>query len=437
MIHRTEYVRELLRKRLEGALSAEEAAMLRAARRLHGRDVWDRLMAEVLEEGGEEGRNDALARWTPDFRRIKQRADRVNRFNTVLKYMVGTTVAAVALVVIWFGFDRYRSGEPGVAGECAGMPPGMEIPVSEFAGAIAYGDRDPLPFQAGSEGHIATVGNLAIIRDSSGILVISEKRKAAEADTAGHRDIRITTAGFQQCGVRLPDGTYVRLNASSTLVYPLSVGDESIHYTRIAGEALVRVPEKRGGGRVIVETHNSQLHSSEGDFSVWTNPWETRITVLDGTISAIARKGGLSRTAGKRGDRIRVKSTRGVGKQINDSLFYHRKRNVNDALMWTSVVRNYRNASLRDFVVDMSRWYGLPATRLHCIPESDRVTTSLCYRATRQDLIAVINRAGLQVYESNGQYSFCRPEDIHHTPGVMHARATSETESCDHCGNYH
>ncbi|WP_257666774.1 hypothetical protein [Parapedobacter tibetensis] len=80
------------------------------------------------------------------------------------------------------------------------------------------------------------------------------------------------------------------------------------------------------------------------------------------------------------------------------------------------------------------RWYGVRFKNLHCIPESKRVSASICYRAPLTDVLAAINKAGVRVYQSNGEYSFCEPDSRQHTPKVL---AHHGREACDYCGQPH
>src|SRR5690606_6497816 len=128
--------------------------------------------------------------------------------------------------------------------------------------------------------------------------------------------------------VQLPDGTRVRLNASSSLTYPLLTDDADICYAQVDGEALITVLANHVRTRVIVQTHNGQLSSSEGAFAVWTNPWETRLTLLEGGVSAISSKARSYHAANKRGERMRIVNTGGAGTPRSDSLVHYRKRDV-------------------------------------------------------------------------------------------------------------
>jgi hypothetical protein len=61
--------------------------------------------------------------------------------------------------------------------------------------------------------------------------------------------------------------------------------------------------------------------------------------------------------------------------------------------------------------MDMSRWYGFKVENLFCIPGQLHISTSVCYRASRQQVYAEIRKAGIKVYEAGESISFCNPAE--------------------------
>lgn len=110
-----------------------------------------------------------------------------------------------------------------------------------------------------------------------------------------------------------------------------------------------------------------------------------------------------------RGDQAVIKSYTTTNNAITDSIFFKRNNDVREALVWTKATRQYRNISLRQFVLDMSRWYGFTVENPHCIPGQVRINTSICYRASQQQVYAEIRKAGIAVYEKGDMISFCNP----------------------------
>ncbi len=436
MIHNTEYVRGLIRKSMDGSLTAQEAALLRVARKIYGKEEWQHLVLEALEELNSEQPPARLEAARPDFAKIVETARRRKRMDTVVAMAAKYGMVAAAMVIVLVGYQLYqRSSTPkGHTAVCVDLPMDMEIPVSEFASTIHYGDSLDIPIAARTSGHIAQFGNIEVSRDETGALVLIETRKATAVDTLGNPSIRFVTGPLQQCEVLLPDGTRIRMNAESELNYPLHATTPEISYAWVSGETYVRVPRKRGGDRVVIETANSQLHTAHGDFAIRALLGNTKVTLLDGDVTAITKRGGLLRNMGRRGNEVQVKTIRELNGNLVDSLVYRRRGNPEMAIAWTKAGRHYRDAPLREFVADMSRWYGIQVKDIHCIPESMRVSATVCYRAPLDEALAVVNKAGLRVHRTNGMYSFCDPDD-----GFRPALAQQDNGkgACQYCGQRH
>lgn len=429
MIHKAEYVRELIRKQEGGSLTAIESALLRAAQRIYDEREWQRMVKEAAMQPGTELPDDSLQGWEPDFAGIVETARRRKRMARMIATGIRYGMVAAAILVVFIGFRLYHriTAPLQVTGICADMPRNIDIAVSEFAATIRYGDSVSIPVAAGTQGRIAQVGNLEIRRDASGVFVLKAMREA----TVGYPSIRFITAPFQQAEVLLPDGARVRLNAESVLTYPLLVSEADISYARISGEAVVTMPERQTVERSIVETANCQVQTTSGKFAILASAAETRITLLAGGLSVITKQDGHQRVLERPGSQAYVKWTHELYGSVTESLFYRKRTNVEMVTGWTKAVRRYRDASLREFVADMSRWYGIRVKDIHCIPESMRVNALVCYRASLNEALAIVNKAGLRVHRSNGMFSFCDSDDGFKPAmaGVDHGR-----RACDYCG---
>lgn len=414
MIHKAEYVKELIRKQQDGPLTPLEAALLRLARKIHGEEEWQRLVADASGEREGGLPDDPLRGWEPDFAEIVQTAHRRRRVNAVVSAIARYGMVAAAMLTVFIGYHVYHRFlapmDPG--GICADLPRNTVIPASEFALVIRYGDTASVPVEAGARGRMAQVGNLEIHRDGGGTLVVRAVRQATAADTVGNPSVRFITVPHQQCEVLLPDGTRIRLNAGSVLEYPLLAPEPGTIHAHISGEAFVRVPQKGEQRRMVVETPNGRLQTPHGDFAVVATSWDTRATLLAGDLSGMGKQGKGQMTLDKRGNQIHIKTIRELNGEVRDAFYFRRGGRAEAAIAWTKATRDYRNAPLREFVEDISRWYGFRVQDIHCIPESMRVRAAICYRAPLEDALAVVNKAGLKVYQSNGVYSFCESDNV-------------------------
>lgn len=437
MIHKKEYVRELIRKSLEGTLTAGEAALLKAARRIYEKEEWRWLLLAVLDEIKEK---ESLAQQEipqPVLTKILETARRRKQARATVNLAIRYGMIAAAMLIVYIGFAVYHELKQPYqpSGQCAEMPKGMEIPVSEFASMIRYGDSESIPVAVGMQGYIAQVGNIEITRDSSGVLVLRALRPASAADTVGHPTVRFVTSAFQQCEVLLPDGTRARLNANSMLIYPMFIPEPDISYAQIRGEARVRASETPEGKRLVVETVNSQLQMEHGGFAVVATAADTRVTLLDGDLLVTAKQQLQQQVLKRTGSRATVRWTHQLDGRITESVSYQRKSKVEEATGWTKASRRYHNVPMREYVADMSRWYGFKVKDIHCIPASMRVNAMICYRAPLGEALAVAQKAGLRVHLSNGMYSFCDSDDAF-KPTTAEVNGQHRSD-CDACSQQH
>jgi Fe2+-dicitrate sensor, membrane component len=432
MIHDTEFVRKLIRKSLEGVLTPREAALLKAARRTYDQEEWQNLMVEALSGATAKEQDVPVGEWEPDLGRIRKTVGQRKQIKKLAGAGVQLDMVAAAMLVLLVGYHVYhRLGTDTSGGGCAGIPGDKAIPTIQFGGTIRYGDSSTIRIAPGAKGRIARIGNITVDRDEAGTLILNAPDWPVSADTAGVSEIRFITTTHQQCEVLLPGGTRIRLNAESILTYPLKTPDPATGYARLNGEALVQTPEMEGGKRFIIETANSQLHTADGRFAVQAMRRDTRAVLLAGSLAALTRYGREQKMLEKHGSQVHVRTMQQLDGTLADSLFFRHRSPTQAAVAWTRPIRRYRDVPLKDFVADITRWYGIPFKNTDCIPASIRVNASLCYRAPLENALAVINRAGIRVYQTNGAYSFCEPDDGFHPSA---AGIGDHRTACRDCG---
>ncbi|WP_240768434.1 FecR domain-containing protein [Olivibacter sp. XZL3] len=413
MIHKPEYVKELMRKQLEGSLTPIEAAQLEAARKIYDDGEFIRMASEVLQATEGERSDDPLKYWKPDFARIKEIAERGrrNRNGQLLMFLkVGGAAAAVVLLVLLIG-HMTGGRQPSFdlpEGECAGLPRDMDIPASEFACTVRWGDSSEVRIGSGDSGGITQIGTIAVSKNRKGILKLTRLAQAWDTDTGMH-DISVATSARQQCIVELPDGVRVRLNAGSELRFPLTRSGGG--RMRLLGQAHVRMPGRNSTIRYVIETSNTLLESYGGDFTVLALEGYTRTMLMGGRL--VVRTGKEKRQLeldcyGALGVAVRYPRQK---KDVSaDSLFYSPDGNPGEELAWTKALRTYKDVPLRQFVAETSRWQGFRVKNFNCIPANARISTSVCYKAPMNEIFAAIRDAGVSLYESKGMVSFCDPD---------------------------
>ena len=412
MIHQPGYVKELIKKYAAGSITGVELERLKACWKIYEEEELLNMTAEVLYAIGKQQPADALEGWAPDFAKITSDAQSIRRNKKMLLYfrMAGAACLLLLLVMVanHFMFEKWTGNN--AIGACGDIPSRSEIPGSEFACTIRWGDDNVLTIDSSSIGLVTRINNLGIRQEAPGVLVLTPLPGTTPVDTTKSRFVEVLTAARRQYIIKLPGSTSIHLNAGSSLRFPFMNTDQDICYVQLSGEAYIEMPGKGKPEKLVVETYNGQLQTGRGDFAVSALPGYTKTTLISGSLVTFSRQGIHKKDIDCPGDQTIVKSYGKINDAIADSLFFKRNRDVGEALAWTKANRNYRNVSLRQFVLDMSRWYGFTVQNINCIPKNMRVNTSICYRAPVEQAYAVMRQAGLTIYERNGMISFCDPK---------------------------
>lgn len=411
MIHQPDYVKELIKKYIEGSITGVELERLKACWKIYDEDELLNMTTEVLYAMGKQEPGDTLEEWEPDFAKIISDAQITQRNNKIWLYskIAGAACLLLVLVLVVNHFIIEQWSGNNTTGGCGDMPSRSEIPKSEFACTIRWGDSTVLTVDSSAAGLVTRINNFGIRVEAPGILALTRLPLTTPADTTKGLFIEVHTPARRQYIVKLPGSISIHLNAGSSLKLPFMSTGKDTSYVQVNGEAYIEVPEKGKPERVIVETSNSQLQTAGGNFAVFVRPGFTKATLISGSLATLSREGCCSKKLNCRGDQTVVRSYAKNNNAIMDSIFFRQNVDVREALVWTKATRNYRNISLRHFVVDMSQWYGFKVESLNCIPEQLRINTSICYRASRQEVYSEIRRAGIAVYEKTEGISFCKP----------------------------
>lgn len=411
MIHQAGYVKELIKKYIEGSITTIELERLKACWKIYEEDELLDMTAEVLYAMGKQEPDDALKGWAPDFAKIISNAQTIRRNKKILLYekLAGAAflLLVLGMLINYFIIEQWPGSN--TIGDCEHMPTRNEIPKSEFACFIRWGDTIVLTVDSGSTGSVTQINNLNIRQEAPGVLAITRLAGTTPTDTTRDLFLEVLTAARRQYIIKLPGSVSIHLNAGSSLKLPFISTGKDTCYVQISGEAYIEMPEKGNPVRLIVETSNSQLQTVSGNFAVFARSGFTKTTLISGSLATLSGQGLHSQALDCPGDQIVVRNYTTNNNNIADSIFFRQNVDIREALVWTKATRNYRNVSLRQFVVDMSQWYGFEVENINCIPGQLSINTSICYRASPQEVYSEIRRAGITVYEKGEKISFCDP----------------------------
>jgi ferric-dicitrate binding protein FerR (iron transport regulator) len=224
-----------------------------------------------------------------------------------------------------------------------------------------------------------------------------------------------TTERGQRAVVDLTDGTQVHLNADSRLVLPGGRLGEKRRTVRLDGEAFFDVARDtarpfrvRTGGanvRVLGTAFNVQSYSGDetrGGEAAAT----TQVAVAEGEVTLQASKG---QTGSPAGDTIRL-AARQVGVSGPDgALDARRDVDLSAQLAWTEGRLAFEDASFREVMRKLERWYDLRVEVRAPLADIDRLNAHFDDESLREILGDVAVALSLRYERTGDTVIFFRP----------------------------
>ncbi len=410
MIYKKKYVKELIRKQIKGILTAREAGELDACRRLYAHEEIQEMIADVLLSM----EDDELPvipsdGWKPDIAAIIRTAEQRSRGKRSLWRKLGwaAAVSIPIMTMLTYWYSTREQIPDFLHGPCAGLTSDADVPLTESVVSLRWGDTAEMQVAGGKHGEVLRTADLRVFKTKQGVFQLRESANVMK-HTGSERGITVATGAQQQAMVELPDGTHIRLNAQSTLQYmPYKQKGEQI---KILGEAYIERPDKSKAKTLLIGTSNGFVKSYYGDFALLSLDDLTRAATVRGELSLHSKRRADTVVLDRYGAQGSVISYAKQDGGVKDTLRYEAITNTDAILVWTKAVRKYKDVPLREFVAQMSFWYGFLVKDYSCLPADRRITTTVCYRKDREAVFAAIRESGVFLYESKGMISFCPDE---------------------------
>ncbi|OJW04034.1 MAG: hypothetical protein BGO52_18015 [Sphingobacteriales bacterium 44-61] len=413
MIHQPDYIKSLLKKHMERTASANEEKILMAAWELYDNDELAAMIAEV-----EKTVNYPLVKdikdWEPLAGEVIRMTKEKQREKKMQRYVYGMYVAACIILIFgivnYFVVQNEKNGMASVV--CNGLPGDSDIPTDEFSCRVVLDTNQQMTIDRTKIGQVWRFGSIELIQEKPGVLEYRTLPSSKAADSARDKYHVISTSANQQYQILLMDGTKVRLNAMTAIRIPLSNADK-MRFEVIAGEVFI---ERKSNNitSLIVKTRNGEMKATASTFNVNVGLGATIAVAVSGNLivkDTVGHEAKLNSCDIASMGTIKMKT----GKLI-DTMFIERNKNINQLLVWKKVNRVYSNTHLRDFVADISIWYGLKFENLNCLPNR-YIKAQLCYKASMEDMLAVFRKNGVAIHFNGGVLTFCDPAP---NPKVVH-----------------
>ncbi|GEP89724.1 iron dicitrate transporter FecR [Chitinophaga terrae (ex Kim and Jung 2007)] len=340
-----EQIADLLLRRLQETLSAEEEAFLDkwlseqspASREFYTQATTWPVIEQELQRFN--AIDDATAGiMMQEWLKVKQPARRV-----LWPYW-----AAAAAVILFIGAGIWYMNRP--AGD---QPPAMPMAERYRNEILPGGDKALLQLADGStivldstkSGSLALQGNTRILKNDQGEIVYKAGRDVQPVYN------KISTPRGGQYTITLPDGTRVWLNASTTLRYPTAfTGNERI--VELSGEAYFEVAQDANRHfRVQTNTSGHQplnitVLGTSFNVQAYTDEPAQTTTLLTGKVSVGAGSQAVVLQPGRKA--VLDKTAAGFNVQAADTAA---------ALAWKEGFIYMQDADLAEIMRQISRWY--------------------------------------------------------------------------------
>jgi transmembrane sensor len=162
----------------------------------------------------------------------------------------------------------------------------------------------------------------------------------------------IVTQAGQKTSVRLPDGSTVWMNSSSSLKYAVNFNSDSREVI-MTGEAFFQVKKDQSRTfRVISGTLNVEVHGTSFNVKNYSDENDQKITVADGVVGLV--RNSLELTRLKKGEQATF--DKGSEKLVVTN------ENPDQITAWRNNELIFRNTSVEDVIRSLETWYGVNIT---------------------------------------------------------------------------
>ncbi|MFW0715710.1 FecR family protein [Pedobacter sp. N23S346] len=238
-----------------------------------------------------------------------------------------------------------------------------------------------------ADGDLIKEAGLSISKTTSGQLVYNIEKNSATADDNQVNIISTPNGGEWQ--IRLPDGSTVWLNATSSLEYPINIGTTTVRKVKLKGEAYFEVA-KDSKHPFIVETDKQKLEVLGTHFNInsYTDESLTKTTLLEGSVRISAINNSNEYEVLKPGQQS-VLSENGIEIKAVDS---------DESVAWKNGYFMFNNEKQESILRKIARWYNVK------VEYADKEAKDVMYYGTvsRFDKISQV----LRKFEQTGEVRF-------------------------------
>lgn len=247
---------------------------------------------------------------------------------------------------------------------------------------ITLFDGTVVPLDSLSNGLLLQEGGVSIVKLANGQIAYRT------ADGAIQKELKYNTVanptGSKVIDMLLSDGTRVWLNAGSSLKFPIAfTGGERL--VEVSGEAYFEVAHdksrrfkvKKGDMEVAVLGTKFNVNAYDDDDDI-------RITLLEGSVRLKLKADSLMLKPGQQ------------GVAEHSALSLQPSVDVDQVMAWKSGFFAFDNSSLKEVIMQISRWYGLNIENKSNLPER-RFTGKIPKDISLSNVLKIIEESGVHL----------------------------------------
>ena len=407
MICQPGYAKDLLRKYLEGIASPPEMAELRAIWDIYDDEELVAMTGVILAGMQPAVAGEELDTWEPPVEQISRRLRKVRvlkiRELIVAFFKRMTTLLIVIVAIIALTRIRHKNSML----LCGGLAEDNETPAGIYPCKLAISNNEVMWIDSSYRGIVAVQGNTTLLRTDRGVLEYKTHSSTGNVSDSLQYNTITTTKG--QYNLILPDGSKVRLNAGSSIRFPVAfLRDKRI--VEIEGEALLEVVPDNDAPffTLIKNVKHTAIKVTGSGFNIKTYAHGAYTTVIQGSLEIKSNTGSVVL---QKGGTAFIRANRQKPGSMDSSIIVLNKVDTAAAVSWRKVMHVYNNTPMKEFVTDMGRMYNLEIVNLDCVSHG-AISARICYTTPVEEILKIFRETGLRYVLEGGRIIFCKPDNI-------------------------
>ncbi|WP_257666429.1 FecR family protein [Parapedobacter tibetensis] len=275
--------------------------------------------------------------------------------------------AALLLAIVWYGRPYLDQMDSSIASTQTVLLDAADIYPGGDKATLTLADGRQLVLENADSGMIASQAGGQIYKNDEGTL--SYRLGAGDTSIAPSYHTISTPRGGQY-KLRLPDGTLVWLNASSSVTYAANVFTED-RTVKLQGEAYFDVAQDRHHPfKVITESQEAEVLGTQFNINSYNDEPSTKTTLIEGSVQ-LTSLGSMKPIVLKPNQQATVNA----GNAITIS-----QVDVADAIAWKNGLFRFNNSDIEVVMRQIARWYDVTV-----VFEGEKPTMKLWGEVYRHD----------------------------------------------------